>query len=100
MGGAAAFGTVVIFPLVIGLGAQTRDLLRSTDLSGLSPLYVIGTLVVQLMWWSWALAAWELSTLICASAVGTLALVNALLWVGRVRRVLTPREAPALVEVA
>lgn len=104
VGGAAAFGITVMAPFLIGISAQTRDLLRSPDLSGLSPVYVFGTLVVQVMWWSWALAAWELSTLICSSAVGTLAIVNVVLLLARTRGVLRPalRHAPepTVVEAA
>ncbi len=105
VGGAAAFGVSVIAPFVVGLGGQTRDLVRATDLSGLSPLYVIGTLVVQLMWWSWALWIGELSTLICSSVVGLVAALNVALWWARSRGVLRPSGAapatePALAEAA
>lgn len=106
IGGAAAFGVVVIAPFLVGLGGQTRDLLRAPDLSGLSPLYVIGTLVVQLMWWSWALWVGEVSTLICSSVVGLAAALNVALWLGRTRGVLrvvgvgTPTAHAGVAEAA
>jgi len=100
LGGSAAFGIAVIAPFIVGLGGQTRDLLRSPDLSGLSPLYVVGTLVVQLMWWSWALGVGELSTLICSTVVGLVALTNVLLWAARTRGVLLVAPAPVLAEAA
>lgn len=100
LGGGAAFGIAVIAPFIVGLGGQTRDLLRSPDLSGLSPLYVIGTFVLQLMWWSWALGVGEVSTLICSSVIGIVALVNAALWLARTRGVLLAPPTPALAEAA
>ena len=101
LGGAAAFGIVVVAPFLVGMAGQTRDLLRSPDLSGLSPLYVVGTLVLQLMWWSWALWVSELSILICSSVIGLVAALNVGLWLARTRGVLTVTPAPtAVVEAA
>lgn len=98
--GAAAFGVVVIAPFLVGLLGQTRDLLRSPDLSGLSPAFVIGFLTIQVMWWSWALAAHEASTLICSSVVGLLGLLNVALLAGRRAGLLVPAAARQAVAEA
>lgn len=98
---AGGFGIFAAIPLAIGFGAQTRDLLTAEDISGLSPLFVIGALVVQVMWWSWAFIVGELSILICASVIGVLCTVNVVLLVLRRTGLLRPRvRRPVVVEAA
>ena len=86
-GSSALFGIVVIIPIAIGALGQTRDLLRSPDITGLSGSYMVVAFVLQGMWLSWGLAAGDISIQICASAVGLLAGINLVLWLARVRGV-------------
>lgn len=99
---AGGFGVFAVVPLAIGFGDQTRDLLTSPDISGVSPVFVFGALVVQVMWWTWAQMAGDLSIFICASAIGLICLLNAALWLLRHTGRLRPRvrTAASIAEAA
>lgn len=98
---AGGFGIFAAIPLAIGFGAQTRDLLTAADISGLSPLFVVGALVLQMMWWSWSFIVGEPSILICASIIGVVCAVNVVLLVLRHAGLLRPRvRRPVVAEAA
>ncbi len=82
-GSAAWFGTVSIFPVALGMFGQTRNLLRSPDITGLSGPYIVGAFFLQLMWVSWGALAGDISTVICSTVVGLVCGLNAALGVGR-----------------
>lgn len=87
IGSASLFGALVILPLAVGILGQTRDLVRSPDLSGLSPAYILGAFGLQALWWTWGVAVGDASTVICSSVVGVMTLANAVLWARRARGV-------------
>ena len=77
------FGVFAVVPLAIGFGAQTRDLLTAPDIDGVSPVFVFGALLVQVLWWTWARLAGDLSIFICASVIGLVCVLNVVLWLLR-----------------
>ena len=81
--GAAAFGLAVAVPNVIGMGAQLRTMMRSADLSGISPGYLALTLAVQVMWLVWAIPMVEWALIVCATLLGIMSLVNLAYWTRR-----------------
>ena len=94
------FGVFAVFPLAIGFGAQTRDLVSSPDIDGVSPVFVVGALVVQAMWWSWAFLVGDLSILIFATVIGLGCALNVALWLLRRSGRLRPRAHPQVAEAA
>lgn len=94
------FGVFAVFPLAIGFGAQTGDLVSSPDIDGVSPVFVVGALVVQAMWWSWAFLVGDLSILICATVIGLVCALNVALWLLRRSGRLRPRARPQVAEAA
>ncbi|QIK72102.1 hypothetical protein G7070_07240 [Propioniciclava coleopterorum] len=86
LGSAAWFGIVAVVPVAVGMFGQTRNLIRSPDISGISGAYLLGAFGLQGMWLSWAALAGDISTLICSSVVGVICGLNAALWLLRTRR--------------
>lgn len=99
VGSSAWFGIAAIFPVAVGMISQTRDLVRAPDISGISGLYTLGAVGLQAMWLSWAFLAGDISTQICSTAIGLIAVVNSTLWLQRTRRAAVV-PAPVLQDVA
>lgn len=72
----AVFGVAVAISPSAGLLAQLRDMIKATDLSGVSPAYLALGLTVQLLWWVWSIPMREASIFACSGMVGSLCLVN------------------------
>lgn len=70
------FGLFVLVPLSVGLIAQLRDLLKATDLSGLSFPFIAANCGIQFLWFVWGALAGDLSVVLCA---GILAIVTTLI---------------------
>jgi uncharacterized protein with PQ loop repeat len=83
--GAAAFGVAALVPGTMVNAAQSVELIRSRSIAGVSPTFLIGAVVNQLLWWSWAMLVPEVGTIIAASLATVITLFN-LIWWG-VRRV-------------
>lgn len=73
---AGVFGAVVVVPLALGLLAQSRDLVRSRDISGVSPVFLTMAVVLQFLWWSWSFPAQDISITICSSILGAITIFN------------------------
>ncbi len=80
------FGLTVMVPLAVGMVGQGRDLLTAPDLTGVSPLYLVLTFVIQLMWGSWAWLAGDNAIVVCATILGVIGLVNLGLYARRALR--------------
>lgn len=78
--GALVFGLVVAAPGVAGMAAQLRTMMRSADLSGVSPGYLGVTLAVQVLWLAWGIPTVEWALIVCASLLGIATLVNLAYW--------------------
>ena len=81
-----AFGLFVLVPHSVGLLAQTRDLLRSPDLTGVSPVFLVAVASIQYLWFVWGVLVGDLSVVICASVLAVLGTVNLALYAVRSRR--------------
>lgn len=81
--GSAAFGIAAVVPAVIANAGQAVELIRSPLITGVSPLFLVGQVVNQLLWFSWALLAGDQGTKITAPATGLIALFSVLWWVLR-----------------
>ena len=87
----AAFGVAVLIPAAAGLLGQSRDLIRSRDLSGVSRFFVTASAVVQAMWWLWGVGAGDQSIIVCATVMGLITTFNATWYALRTRRLVGPR---------
>ena len=81
--GAVAYGVATSVPQVIGAAAQLVDILRSVDISGVSPFFVTMAVVVQGVWLWWGVMANEGAVLVSASANGFVVLLTLLGYLAR-----------------
>ncbi len=81
--GAAVFGAAALVPAVLANGGQTVELVRAPRITGVSPVFLVGNVVNQSLWFAWALLAGDQGTMIAAPISGLLQLVNLVWWVLR-----------------
>lgn len=84
--GGAAFGLIVAIPQVGGQMAQLREILRSTDLSGISPGYLSINLLVNAMWTVFGFVTVEWALMVCATAMTVICSINLITYLTRRRR--------------
>lgn len=70
------FGLFVLVPFSIGLLAQLKDIIKATDLSGVSFPFLLANCGIQYMWATWGALAGDLSVVFCS---GTLAVWTTLI---------------------
>jgi hypothetical protein len=78
--GAAVFGTVAVVPAVIANAGQSIALVRSPRITGVAPLFLVGQVLNQTLWFWWSLHAVDHGTMITAPATGAIALFNLVWW--------------------
>lgn len=71
------FGVVIVIPQSVAALTQLRDMHRSADVSGVSPVFLLQNVVVQSLWLIWGSLAGEVSVIIAAALTGALWAVNA-----------------------
>lgn len=81
--GSVAYGVATSVPQVLGAAAQLVDIIRSVDITGVSPFYVTMAVVVQGIWLWWGLLAHEQAVIVSASANGSVALLTWLWYLAR-----------------
>lgn len=81
--GSVAYGVATSVPQVIGAAAQFVDIMRSVDISGVSPFYVTMAVVVQAVWLWWGVMAGEGAVIVSARANGVVVLVTLLAYIAR-----------------
>lgn len=74
--GAGVFGVLNNIPQVIGAIAQLRDMWRSSDLAGVSFVYLLMTAVIQFMWMSWAAPVGEQAVLFASGMMAVIGTAN------------------------
>lgn len=79
------YGLAVLVPQAFGLLSQSRDLLRASDLDGLSPATIALTAGIQYLWLAWALGTGDRSVVICASVLGVMGAFNVIWFALRTR---------------
>lgn len=82
--GALAFGLFVIAPQSVAVLAQYRDLRISIDVSGVSGGFLLLSVIVQALWFTWSLLAIEYAVMAAASITMVLCLANLALYLLRV----------------
>jgi uncharacterized protein with PQ loop repeat len=82
--GPVVFAIAALVPSAFTQLAQFRALVISTNVQAVSLTFLILNVVNQVLWLSWGTLAGEVSIILCASALGTLMLLN-LAW-GALRR--------------
>lgn len=81
--GAIVYGVATAIPQVVGAAAQLVDVVRSIDIRGISPAFLVGSVVVQGLWFTWSLLAGEASITVAASATGSVVGTTLVWWVLR-----------------
>lgn len=78
--GAAAFGIAAVVPALLANAGQTVELVRSPLITGVAPLFLVGQVVNQALWFAWSLLAGDHGTMITAPITGSVALLNVVWW--------------------
>lgn len=78
--GPAAFGIAALIPAVISNSGQTVELARAPRVTGVAPLFLVGGVVNQALWFAWSILAGDPGTMITAPITGVIALVNLVWW--------------------
>ncbi len=81
--GPVVFGLTAVVPGVAGTLGQLAEIVRTPDLSGLSPVYLLLAAVTQGLWLTWGLGVGEVSTQISSSVLGTTLTLSFLWYVAR-----------------
>ena len=98
--GPAAFGVAALIPALVSNAGQGVKLVRSPRITGVSPVFLAGQVVNQVLWFTWALMVEDQGTMIAAPVSGAVQLLNLIWWVLR-RTGLRPLFVrPVPVEVA
>jgi len=74
--GPLVFGLGMAIPQVIGMGAQAVDIMRSLDLSGVSPVSMTLSLLIQGLWCVWGISVGEMAVIASSFLTGMSALVT------------------------
>ncbi len=74
--GPVVFGFAIVIPQGLAALTQLRDMRRSADLSGVSPVFLAQNVVVQFLWFSWAVPAGEPSITVAGCLTCLLWAVN------------------------
>lgn len=86
LAGALWFGIVVMIPQLYGQLTQTRALIVSDDLRGVSMGFLAIFLLVQALWFGFGVAAPDWSLIVCAGAMCVIASANLAIYLFRRRR--------------
>lgn len=78
--GAAAFGVAALVPGTMVNAAQSVELVRSRSIVGVSPAFLVGAVLNQALWLSWALLVPEVGTIIAASVAIVITAFNLAWW--------------------
>lgn len=81
--GVTAFGVVIGLPQLVGGASQLRDLATSRLIAGVSLGFLALGVLVQTLWFVWALMAHDRAVLIAAGSMGVLMAVNLAVFVLR-----------------
>ena len=67
------FGFAAMLPLALGGLSQAADLVRTPDVSGISPAFLAMNWLTQALWLSWGILAGDAAIMVCAGVLGVLA---------------------------
>ena len=78
--GTAAFGMVALWPALFSNAGQTLELVRSPRVVGVSPLFLAGAVLNQVLWLAWGVLVDDAGTKITATTTLAITTVNLLWW--------------------
>lgn len=81
--GPVAYAVLAVIPGAIGTWGQLAEIVRTRDLSGLSPGYLVLAALTQGLWLTWALGEGEVSTQISSTVLGVSLVVSCLWYLAR-----------------
>lgn len=81
--GAVVFGFAVAVPQLVGQFAQTRSLVRSPDLTGVSGTFLAVFLLVQSLWWGFGFATEDWALIVCAGLMVIICIANLAIYLVR-----------------
>lgn len=100
--GTAVYGLVSIWPALFANAGQSLELIRSPRVIGVSPFFLIGGVLNQVLWLSWGLLVSDAGTMITASTTLAVTTFNLVWWMMRqfgLRSFLVPTRAEMRVFV-
>ena len=81
--GTAVYGVVAIFPALFANLGQCVELVRSPSVAGVSPVFLIGGVVNQVLWLGWGLLVEDAGTIITACVTLAVTSFNLVWWILR-----------------
>lgn len=96
--GPVAFAVAAAIPSIVSLMAQLSTLIRSADLSGVSPAFYVINMTNQAIWLVWAVLTAERAVLISGTMAGALWVVSVVWLALRRTQLIGPLGQPRLVD--
>jgi uncharacterized protein with PQ loop repeat len=81
--GSAAFGAVAMWPALLANVGQTMELIRSPRVRGVSPVFLVGSVLNQALWLAWGVLVSDLGTRIASTSTLSIVGFNLLWWTMR-----------------
>lgn len=81
--GTAAYGVVAVFPALFANAGQCLELIRSPRVVGVSPVFLVGAVLNQVLWLGWGLLVNDAGTIITATVTLVVTVFNLFWWVLR-----------------
>jgi uncharacterized protein with PQ loop repeat len=81
--GTAAFGVIAIWPALFANAGATLELVRSPRVTGVSPLFLLGSVLNQALWLAWGILVPDMGTQIAATSTLSIVGLNLLWWAAR-----------------
>ena len=78
--GTAAYGLIAVFPALFANAGQSVELIRSPRVVGVSPVFLVGAVLNQLLWMVWGLLVDDAGTIITAIATLVVTVFNLVWW--------------------
>ena len=82
--GSTAFGLVALWPALIANAGQSLELIRSPRVHGVSPVFLVGAAVNQVLWLGWGLLVPDPGTVITATTTLAVTTFNLVWWIARI----------------
>lgn len=81
--GSAVYGLVAIWPALFANAGQTLELIRSPRVRGVSPVFLVGAVLNQVLWLVWGLLVPDAGTTITATTTLAITAFNLAWWIAR-----------------
>lgn len=81
--GTAAYGMVAIWPALFANAGQSLELIRSPRVVGVSPVFLVGGVLNQVLWLIWGILVQDAGTQITATVTLVVVTLNLVWWILR-----------------